>query len=391
MDFPQRLAERTRNMGAENAFEVLARAKALEAAGRSVVHLEIGEPDFDTPENIVNTAREALASGATHYGPSAGISDLREAVAAYVNRHKGVAAEPEEVIITPGGKPVMFYTMMALVNPGDEVLYPNPGFPIYESNIRLMGGTPIPLPLLQENGFRLDLDDLRRKITKKTKLLIMNSPHNPTGSVLPPEDIEEIASICIENDIMVLADEIYDRVVFEGKVKSIASVPGMKERTIILDGFSKTYAMTGWRMGYGIVPREMVPVMNKLISNTVSCTATFTQLAGVEALTGPQDAVKRMVERFKARRDLMVDGLNRIHGIKCLRPQGAFYVFPDIRGLKMGSQHFADRLLQEAGVAGLAGTAFGMYGDGHLRFSVANSEENITEAVRRIGEFVSKI
>jgi aspartate/methionine/tyrosine aminotransferase len=370
-------------IGTETAFEAAARARALEATGRSVIHLEIGEPDFDTPANIREAAKRALDRGATHYTPTPGIPELRVAIAADSTARKGFNVTPDHVVVVPGGKPVMFFAILALVNEGDEVIYPDPGFPIYESMANYVGGKAVPCPIRQENSFRLDPKELASLVTDRTRLVIINSPANPTGGVSTREDLEQIAAIAREHDLVVLADEIYGRTLYEGEHVSIASLPGMAERTIVLDGFSKTYAMTGWRLGYAIVPEPLVTPFSRLIVNSVSCTNAATQWAGVEALTGPQDAVDAMVAEFKARRDLIVDGLNAIPGITCLRPSGAFYVFPDISATGLTGAELADRLLNEVGVSALAGTAFGQVGVHYLRFSYANSRENIVEAVRR--------
>jgi len=386
-----KLAKKMSRLGTETAFEVLAKARALEAQGREIVHLEIGEPDFDTPSNIVEAAIRALRSGQTHYTPSAGIPELRQAIAEETSETRGIEVKPEQVVVTPGAKPIMFFAILALCEEGDEVIYPNPGFPIYESMINFVGATPVPIPLREELDFRFDVNELRDKVTPRTKMIILNSPHNPTGGVLTKEDVEAIAEICLKNDILVLSDEIYRRILYEGEHYSIASVPGMQERTIILDGFSKTYAMTGWRLGYGVMPEELARQVARLMTNSNSCTAAFTQWAGVEALKGPQDEVNRMVAEFKRRRDIIVEGLNNIPGIRCLKPQGAFYVFPNITGVGMSSRAFADYLLEEAGVAVLSGTAFGQYGEGYLRLSYANSAENIRKALDRIGEAVARL
>ena len=357
-----RLAARMDRIGTETAFEAAARARALEATGRSVIHLEIGEPDFDTPANIREAAKRALDRGATHYTPTVGIPELRAAIAADATARKGFTVSPDRVIVVPGGKPVMFFAILALIEEGDEVIYPDPGFPIYESMANYIGGTAVPCPIRQENAFRLDPAELASLVTRRTKLVIINSPANPTGGVSTRQDLEQIAALAREHDLVVLADEIYGRTIYEGEHVSIASLPGMAERTIVLDGFSKTYAMTGWRLGYAIVPEKLVTPFSRLIVNSVSCTNAATQWAGVEALTGPQDAVTAMVEEFRARRDLIVDGLNAIPGIKCLRPAGAFYAFPDISGTGLTGAELADRLLAEAGVSALAGTAFGRVG-----------------------------
>jgi aspartate/methionine/tyrosine aminotransferase len=370
-------------IGTETAIEAAARARALEATGRSVIHLEIGEPDFDTPANIREAAKRALDRGATHYSPTVGIPELRAAIATDATARKGFGVSPDRVVVVPGGKPVMFFAILALVNEGDEVIYPDPGFPIYESMANYVGAVAVPCPIRQENGFRLDPAELASLVTARTKLVIINSPANPTGGVSTRQDLERIAAVAREHDLTVLADEIYGRTLYEGEHVSIASLPGMAERTIVLDGFSKTYAMTGWRLGYAIVPEALVTPFSRLIVNSVSCTNAATQWAGVEALTGPQDAVEAMVAEFKARRDIIVDGLNSIPGITCLRPSGAFYVFPDISATGLTGAELADRLLNEGGVSALAGTAFGHVSVHHLRFSYANSRENIVEAVRR--------
>jgi aspartate aminotransferase len=391
-----KLAQRMSRLGTETAFEVLVRAKALEAQGREVVHLEIGEPDFDTPPNIIDAACRALRSGYTHYGPSAGLPDLRQAIADDVAESRGIPVTANQVVVTPGGKPIMFFVILALADTGDEVLYPNPGFPIYESMINFVGAKAVPLRLLEERDFSFDVNELREKVSSRTKLLIINSPHNPCGSMLSVQDLEAIAEIAVKNDIMVLADEIYARIVYDGEFVSITRFPGMPERTIILDGFSKTYAMTGWRMGYGVMPEELAGQIAKLMTNSNSCTASFTQVAGIEALKGPQEASVKMVTAFKERRDLIVKGLNEIPGIHCRTPKGAFYVFPNVkevikRGKFANSKALADYLLQEGGVAALSGTAFGQFGEGYLRFSYANSIPNIQKALQRINEAVAKL
>jgi aspartate/methionine/tyrosine aminotransferase len=378
-----KLAERMGRIGTETAFEAAARARALEATGRSVIHLEIGEPDFDTPANIRDAAKRALDRGATHYTPTPGIPELRAAIASDATARKGFAVTPDRVVVVPGGKPVMFFAVLALVDEGDEVIYPDPGFPIYESMARYVGGRAVPCPIRQEKGFRLDPDELASLVTPRTRLVILNSPANPTGGVSTREDLERIAAIAREHDFTILADEIYGRILYEGEHVSIASLPDMAERTIVLDGFSKTYAMTGWRLGYAILPEALVTPFSRLIVNSVSCTNAATQWAGVEALTGPQDSVDAMVAEFKTRRDLIVDGLNSIPGVSCVRPAGAFYAFPDISATGLTGAELADRLLNEGGVSALAGTAFGQVGRYHLRFSYATSRENIAEAVRR--------
>jgi aspartate aminotransferase len=378
------LAERMSRIGVESAFEVLVRARALEAAGRRVIHLEIGEPDFPTPRHIVEAAKKALDEGWTHYGPTQGFPELREAVAAYINRTRGVQVGPEHVSIVPGGKPIIFFSMLALLEPGDEVIYPNPGFPIYESMIKTMEATPVPMPLVESRGFSFDLDLLRDKLTDRTRMVVVNSPQNPTGGVIPADEIREMAAMLRDRDVIVLSDEIYSQISYGEPPVSIAGFPGMLEKTIILDGFSKTYAMTGWRMGYGVMPRWLVEAVTKLMVNSNSCTASFTQRAGIAALNGPQDDVHRMVAEFRRRRDAFCAGLNRIPGFRCTVPGGAFYAFANISETGMGAKDLADLLLNEAGVACLSGGAFGEYGEGYIRFSYANSLENLMEAVARI-------
>jgi len=386
-----RLARRMNRLGTETAFEVLARARALEAEGREIVHLEIGEPDFSTPQNITAAAIDALHAGQTHYTPSVGIPELREAVAQEIRRTRGIPAEAENVVIVPGGKPIIYFTVMALVESGDEVIYPNPGFPIYESMINLVQAKPVPVPLLEENDFCFDLPALKKAINKRTTLIILNSPQNPTGGVLCKRDLEEIAELAIDYDCYILSDEIYSRILYDTEFASIASLPGLWERTIILDGFSKTYAMTGWRMGYGVMPSDLVPAFGRLATNSVSCTAAFTQWAGVEGLCGSQEEVDKMVARFRERRDVMVEGLNAIPGVSCRTPSGAFYAFPNIKSFDRSAQEIADYLLQEAGVAVLPGTSFGSYGEGYLRLSYANSVENIEKALIRMHEALEKL
>lgn len=377
-------AERMGSLGTETAFEVLAKARKLEAAGKSIVHLEIGEPDFDTPRNVIDAGVKALQSGYTHYTPAAGMPELRETIVKYAKKYKNVDTNLDEITVVPGGKPIMYFVITALINPGDEVLYPNPGFPIYESVIKFVGGTPVPVPLREENNFRIDIEDLKKSITPKTRLIIINSPANPTGGVLTKEDIEKIADLVRGKNIFVLSDEIYDRIVYDGEPVSIATMPGMKDYTIILDGFSKTYAMTGWRLGYGIMHKEIAQRITQLMINSNSCTAAFTQMAGKEALEGPQEEVDRMVAEFRKRRDVIVKGLNSIRGITCKTPEGAFYAFPNIKGTGLKSKELADYLLENAGVAVLGGTAFGEFGEGYLRLSYANSVENIEKALERI-------
>ena len=375
-------------MGTETAFEAAARARALEAEGHSIIHLEIGEPDFDTPANIRVAAARALEDGWTHYGPPFGLPQLREAIAADVSARKGFEASADRVVITPGAKPIMFYALLALAEAGDEVIYPDPGFPIYESMTRFAGAGAVPLPIRQENDFRADLGELESLITPRTRLLVINSPANPTGGLFTREDIERIAELALRHDLVVLADEIYGRIVYDGEHVSIASLDGMADRTIVLDGFSKTYAMTGWRLGYAVIPEALLPAYSRLIINSVSCTSAFSQVAAVEALTGPQDSVDQMVREFLDRRDLIVEGLNAIPGISCRTPAGAFYVFPDISGTGLTGAELADRLLREAGVCVLSGTAFGHVGREHIRVSYANSQDNLREALSRIDRFV---
>ncbi|HZE12442.1 MAG TPA: pyridoxal phosphate-dependent aminotransferase [Chthoniobacterales bacterium] len=385
-----RLAGRMARLGTETAFEVLVKARALEAKGRDIVHLEIGEPDFDTPRNIIDSACDALHKGFTHYGPSAGLPQLRETIAQYVSETRGVNATAEEVVVVPGGKPIIFFVILALAEEGDEVIYPNPGFPIYESMINYVGAKAVPIRLREEMDFRLDVNELAGLINDRTKLIILNSPQNPTGGMLTKNDIEQIAAAIGDRNVMVMSDEIYSRLIFEGEHHSIMSIDGMKDRCILLDGFSKTYAMTGWRMGYGVMRADLATQVARLMTNSNSCTASFTQMAGVEALRGPQESVDAMCEEFKKRRDVMVAGLNKIKGFSCRLPKGAFYVFPNITGTGWPSKKLADALLEEAGVAGLSGTAFGDFGEGYLRFSVANSIENIEKALDRVGAWVQK-
>jgi aspartate/methionine/tyrosine aminotransferase len=385
-----RLARRMERLGTETAFEVLVRARALEAKGREVVHVEIGEPDFDTPVNIVEAGVEALQRGWTHYGPSAGLPELRQAIAEEVSRTRGVPVSPDEVVVVPGGKPIIFFTILALVEEGDEVIYPNPGYPIYESMIDFMGATAVPIRLREELDFRLDVDELATLITDRTRLVILNSPQNPTGGMLEEADIRATAAAIGDRDIMVLSDEIYSRLIFEGTHHSIMSLDGWKERVILLDGFSKTYAMTGWRMGYGVMRADLANQVCRLQTNATSCTASFTQVAGIEALRGDQSSVDKMCAEFRRRRDYVVERLNRIRGFTCRMPRGAFYVFPNITGTGWPSKKLADTLLEEAGVAVLSGTAFGKFGEGYLRLSIANSIENLGKALDRIDEWTKK-
>ncbi len=390
--FEHNLAARMSLLNTESAFAILSKARALEAQGRSIIHMEIGQPDFPTPRNIKEAAYRALDAGYTGYSPSSGYPEAREAIAEHAAGHKSIKTSPDEVVIVPGGKPVMFYTMLMLLNLGDEVVFPSPAFPIYRSVIRFSGGVPVPIPLLAQNGFRLDLETFRQSLSAKTKVVLLNNPSNPTGGIFTEDDIAAIARILQDYpNIYILSDEIYDRIVFEGGVKSIASIQGMKDRTIILDGFSKTYSMTGWRIGYGIMHRELAKQMELLMVNSNSCCASFTQMAAIEALRGPQDAVETMVAVFRERRDYLVAALNAIPGISCQVPLGAFYAFPDISGFGLSSEAFAERLMNEAGVAALSGASFGEYGEGHIRLSYATALEEIKAAIGRIEEFTRKL
>jgi aspartate aminotransferase len=389
VQFELRLARRMGRLGTETAFEVLNRARELEQQGKDIIHLEIGEPDFDTPDNIIQSAVSALNAGWTHYGPSAGLPDLRKAIADEVSHSRGVRVQPEEVVVVPGGKPIIFFSILALVDEGDEVIYPNPGFPIYESMINYVGGRGVSIRLHEERDFRLDVNELEKLITERTRLIIINSPHNPTGGVLNKRDIEQIARAIGDRNIFVLSDEIYSRLIFDGTHHSIMSEPGFKERTILLDGFSKTYAMTGWRMGYGVMRPDLAWQIARLMTNSNSCTASFSQVAGIEALRGDQTSVDHMREEFQRRRDMFVAGLNRIKGFSCRMPKGAFYVFPNITATGWKSKALADALLEEAGVACLSGTSFGEFGEGYLRFSIANSTDNLSKALERVERWVS--
>jgi len=384
-------AERMSRLGTETAFEVLAKARALEAQGRDIVHLEIGEPDFDTPDNIRKALEKAVWDGQTHYGPSAGLMVAREAICEYFEKDRGLKYTPDQIVLTPGGKPIIFLPILALVDHGDEVIYPNPGYPIYESAIEFAGGKAVPLEYKEERDFRFDISELESKINPNTKMLIINSPQNPTGGVLEPSDLERIAELAIKNDVIVLSDEVYSKIIYEGRHHTVAALPGMQERTILMDAHSKTYAMTGWRLGYAAMPAAIAEKFTKLNTNIYSHATTFVQLAGIEALQGPQDEVEKMVGIFRKRRDAIVDGLNSIKGFSCLRPKGAFYVFPNIKATGLKSQELADRILNEAGVACLSGTCFGKFGEGYLRFSYANSLENIEKALDRIGEMADKL
>lgn len=383
-----KLAQRMQRIGVESAFDILVKASGLEAAGRSIIHLEIGEPDFPTPQHIIEAAKRALDEGWTHYGPAQGLPELREVIADYLSRTRGIGVGPEHVCVVPGGKPIIFFPMLALLEPGDEVLYPDPGFPIYHSMIRFLGATPVPIPLTESSGFSFDLNRVHDLLTDRTKLLILNSPQNPTGGIIPERDLRQLAELVRDRDLIILSDEIYSRLSYSEQLPfSIASVPGMLERTIILDGFSKTYAMTGWRLGYGAMPEWLVDAVNKLMINSNSCAATFTQRAAIDALTGPQDEVDRMVSEFHRRRDYFCNALNDIPGFRCAIPGGAFYAFPNIQGTGLSSRRLADLLLEDAGIASLDGSSFGKNGDGFLRFSYANSLENLEEAIRRLRDF----
>jgi len=378
------LAERMSRIGTESAFEVLAKARALEKDGRNIVHLEIGQPDFPTPRHVVDAGKQALDEGWTGYGPTAGFPEFREAIAAYVSRTRGIPVGADNVCVVPGGKPIMFFTMMAVLEPGDEVIYPNPGFPIYESVIEFLGARAVPMPLVESRGFSFDLDAFAAKLTSRTKMVVLNSPANPTGGVIARDDLARIAALLRDRDVLILSDEIYSRIYYDEAPESITQFDGMLEKTVILDGFSKTYSMTGWRLGYGVMPTWLADAVNLLMVNSNSCTASFTQRAGMAALAGPQDAVDTMVAEFRRRRDAIVTGLNRLPGFRCTVPSGAFYAFPNVSGTGLPSRELADLLLYEAGVACLSGTAFGAYGEGYLRFSYANSLENIEQALSRI-------
>src|ERR1700683_5415999 len=385
------LARRMSRLGTETAFEVLNKARALERQGKSIIHLEIGEPDFDTPANVVEAGVDALHKGWTHYGPAAGRPELRQALAEYVSRTRGVKVTPEEVVVVPGGKPIIFFTILALIDEGDDVIYPNPGFPIYESMIHYVGGKTVPTQLREDCDFSVDVNELASLITDRTRLIILNSPHNPTGGVLERRELEQIAEIIGDRHLMLLADETYSRPLFDGGLHfSIMSVPGMQERTILLDGFSKTYAMTGWRMGYGVMRPDLAGHMTRLMTNSNSCTASFTQVAGIEAIRGEQSSVDHMRDEFQRRRDMFVTGLNNIKGFSCRMPKGAFYVFPNITKTGWKSKPLADTLLEQAGVAALSGTAFGEFGEGYLRFSVANSLEHLQQALDQIDQWTKK-
>ena len=386
------IAARMFDLGTESAFEVLAKARALEAQGREIIHLEIGEPDFDTPRHIIEAGMSAISDGFTHYGPTAGLPELREAIARNSREVRGTDTEPANIVVTPGAKPIMFYLLLTLGEPGAEIIYPNPGFPIYESMIRFTGSTPVPMQLLESKAYHPDLDTLASQITDQTRLLILNSPENPCGSALSETELRTIADLVLAHpNLYVMSDEIYKDILYTGEHFSIASIPGMEQRTIILDGFSKSYAMTGWRLGYGIMPPELAPHITKLAVNSVSCAATFTQKAGIAALDGPRDAVEAMTAEFAARRRLITDGLRAIPGIRCPEPEGAFYAFPSIADTGLSSREFEERAMQQAGVALLSGSAFGQYGEGYVRLSYANSQQNITKAIDRLTTLVRSL
>ena len=385
------LSSAVQKLGTETAFKVLAKAKQLEATGKSIIHLEIGQPGFPTPKNICEAGKQAIDDGLTGYGPTCGLPDFRELIAQHVAESRGIDVRPSQVVVTPGGKPVMFYTLLSLIEPGDEVIYPDPGFPIYRSLIHYLGGKVVPMPLVEANDFSFEIDQLRKIVSDRTKLLILNSPQNPTGGALSREDLQEVAELCVKHDVLILSDEIYSRLLYDAKFESVTQFDGIPERTAILDGFSKTYSMTGWRLGYGIFPEWLVDSIERLMVNSNSCTTTFVQRAGMEALTGPQNPVDEMRESFRERRDFIVEGLNKIPGISCRMPRGAFYAFANVSELPLPSKKLETHLLEEAGVACLAGDGFGEHGKGFLRFSYANSIENIAEALRRIDKTVSTL
>ena len=385
------LSESLDRLGTETAFSVLARARELEREGRDVIHLEIGEPDFDTPRHVCEAAAEAMRAGHTHYCPSAGMHELREAAAAYLSRSRSVDVDPSRVLVATGAKPFLFFTILATCNPGDEVVYPDPGFPIYESAIRWAGATPVPLPLLEERDFAFDLDDLESRLGERTKLVIINSPQNPTGGALSPDEIAGAAALLADSGAWVLSDEVYSQMLYEGEFASVASHDGLLERTVLLDGLSKTYAMTGWRCGFAAVPEALVDPLTRFFVNSTSCVPPFVQLAGVAALTGPQDEPRAMMEEFRARRELIVTGLNELPGVSCRTPRGAFYAFPNVSRVPLPPDELADRLLEEAGVAVLAGSAFGRVGSDNLRLSYANSRENLALAIERMRGFLGSL
>ena len=386
-----RIAERAKARETASILDILARAKALEAEGRRMIHLEIGEPDFDTPANIRQAAMRALENGYTHYGPSAGLPEVRQTIAGFVSQSRGVPVERDQVLVTPGAKPAIFFSLFALVDPGDEVIYPNPGFPAYKETIDVLGGVGVPMRLEEERGFSVDLERFASLVSKKTKVCILNSPQNPTGGMLPRDVLEGIAALAERHNFYVLSDEIYSRIVYDGSFESFYSIPGAAERTILVDGFSKTYAMTGWRLGYAVMPKALTPVVTRLFSNANSCTCSFIQMAGIEALTGPQESVREMVAEFHARRDLLVEGLNRLPGFRCHKPAGAFYVFPNTAGTGMTSTDLQRFLMEKAGVAVVAGPSFGEYGEGFTRLSYANSRDNIRAALESMASALEKI
>ena len=384
-----KLAQRMDDLGTEAAFEMLAKARGLEAQGKHIVHMEIGEPDFDTPEDVVNAGADALQQGFTHYGPTAGLPELREAIARDAGPLRGIECSPDSVVVTPGAKPIMFFTILALAEQGNEVIYPNPGFPVFESMVRFCGARAVPMRFMEEKAYHPDLDDLAAKINDRTRLIVLNSPQNPTGAVMSSDELEAIAEMVRpHDDLYVLSDEIYKDIIYAGEHRSIMGLPGMQERTILLDGFSKSYAMTGWRLGYGVFPAPLVPHIVKLAANSVSCAATFTQRAALQALEGPQDRVTAMAREFKARRDLIANGLRSIPGVSCPDPEGAFYAFPSIKGTGMTSAEFEDQAL-DSGVALLSGAGFGEYGEGYVRLSYATSQDNIRLAVERLRGMVA--
>ena len=385
------LTNAVQQLGTESAFKVLAKAKQLESQGKDIVHLEIGQPDFPTPENICAVGKQAIDDGFTSYGPTCGHPDFRDIIAEHISRTRGIDVKGSQVVVTPGAKPVMFYAILSVVEPGDEVVYPDPGFPVYKSLIDYIGGKGVPLPLAEKNDFSFEIDELEARVNDKTKLLFLNSPQNPTGGILKKEDLEAIAAICDKHDVLILADEIYSELIYDDDFQSVTQFEGAKDRTVLLDGFSKTYSMTGWRLGYGVFPEWMVESVELLMVNSNSCTASFSQRAGIEALTGPQDSVAQMLQAFRNRRDFFIEGLNKIPGISCRVPKGAFYAFANVSDIPLHSKELEGRLLDEAGVACLAGDGFGEFGQGFLRFSYANSIENIGEALDRIERFLSKL
>ncbi len=387
----EKLASRMARLGNETAFDMLVKARTLEKQGQDIIHLELGEPDFNTPSSIVDAGKVALSDGHTHYCAPAGIDELREVIASHIIQSRGVEVNANWIVVTPGAKPIMFFLMLALIEKGDEVIYPDPGFPIYESMIRFVGGTPVPIPLLEDLQFSFSQKMLLSKISSRTKLIIINSPQNPTGGILGEKDLTAVADIAIQNDIMVLSDEIYSNVIYEGKHNSVASIQGMLDRTILLDGFSKGYSMTGWRLGFGVMRPELQVQISKLVTNSVSCTPPFIQKAGVKALEDGDSSIIKMVSEFRERRDFLVKELNQIPGISCLNPHGAFYVFPNVKAFGKSSNEIEDYLLKEAGVALLSGTSFGKFGEGYLRISYANSIENLTEACRRIRKALNNL